>query len=166
LVDLLVTYMEMRRADPAPARACPVVGAMVAQERLDSADYISLYRAVGEPVQWDQRLRMAAEELDRLLALPSTHIHVLRVEGEAAGLCEFNGVGQPEVELVHFGLVPAFHGRRLGPFLLDQALRAIWSHAPQRVWLHTDTYDHPSAQSVYGRAGFKPYAQRMETFSD
>jgi GNAT superfamily N-acetyltransferase len=139
---------------------------MVALERLDSASYISLYRAVGEPVQWDQRLRMAAADLERLLALPSTQIHVLRVDGVAAGLCEYNGVGQPDVELVHFGLVPAFHGRRLGPFLLDHALRAVWSHAPQRVWLHTDTYDHPAAQSVYGQAGFKANAQRMETFPD
>ncbi len=158
--------MEMRQADPAPARASPVAGATVALERLGSADYVSLYRAVGEPVQWDQRLRMATEDLKHLLALPSTHIHVLRVAGEAAGLCEFNGVGQPEVELTHFGLVPAFHGRRLGPFLLDRALRAAWSHAPQRVWLHTDTYDHPAAQSVYRRAGFEPYEQRMETFPD
>jgi GNAT superfamily N-acetyltransferase len=165
LVDLLVTYMKMRQADLAPARAKPAAGASVALERLDSASYISLYRAVGEPVQWDQRLRMAAEDLERLLALPSTHIHVLRIEGAAAGLCEFNGVGQPDVELVHFGLVPAFHGRRLGPFLLDQALRA-WSHVPQRIWLHTDTFDHPAAQSVYSRAGFKPYDQRMETFPD
>ncbi|MGX5846729.1 GNAT family N-acetyltransferase [Mesorhizobium sp. PL10] len=166
MVDLLVTYMEMRQANPAPCRASPAAGATVARERLDRAAYLSLYRAVGEPVQWDQRLRMAAEDLERLLALSSTHIHVLRVEGEAAGLCEFNGVGQPDVELTHFGRVPAFQGRRFGPFLLDQALRAVWSHAPQRVWLHTDTYDHPSAQSVYGRAGFKPYVQRMETFPD
>ncbi|ESY08527.1 GNAT family N-acetyltransferase [Mesorhizobium sp. M0924] len=166
MVELFVTYMEMRQADLAPARANPAASARVVRERLDRAAYLSLYRAVGEPVQWDQRLRMPAEELERLLALPSTHIHVLRVEGEAAGLCEFNGVGQPEVELVHFGLVPVFQGRRLGPFLLDQALRAIWSHAPQGVWLHTDTYDHPAAQSVYRRAGFKAYAQRMETFPD
>ena len=158
--------MEMRQAGPAPASVKPVAGATVALERLNSASYIILYRAVGGPVQWDQRLRMAAGGLERLLALPSTHIHVLRVEGVAAGLCEFNGVGQPDVELVHFGLVPAFQGRRLGPFLLDRALRAVWSHAPQRVWLHTDTYDHPSAQSVYGRAGFKAYAQRVETFPD
>jgi GNAT superfamily N-acetyltransferase len=166
VVDLLVTYMEMRCLDPAPARSSPVVGAKVARERLGRAEYVSLYRAVGEPVQWDQRLRMADEDLERLLTLPSTHVHVLRVEGEAAGLCEFNGVGQAEIELTHFGLVPAFQGRRLGPFLLDQALRAAWSHAPQRIWLHTDTYDHPSAQSVYVSAGFKPYARRMEAFPD
>ena len=158
--------MEMRQADPAPARAKPAAGASVALERLDSASYISLYRAVGEPVQWDQRLRMPAAELERLLALPSTHIHVLRVEGAAAGLCEFNGVGQPDVELTHFGLIPALQGRRLGPYLLGEAVGAVWSHAPERLWLHTDTFDHPGAQAVYRRAGFRPYLQRVESFPD
>ncbi|WP_296744165.1 N-acetyltransferase [Mesorhizobium sp.] len=109
---------------------------------------------------------MPEADLETLLASPSTHIGVLRVDGETAGFCEFNGVGQPEVELVHFGLVRAFQGRRLGPFLLDRALRAAWSYQPERLWLHTDTHDHPAAQSVYRRAGFKAYAQRTETFPD
>lgn len=158
--------MEMREANAAPAFDCPLSGAKVARETLDMTNYISLYRAVGEPVQWDQRLRWPAGDLERLLASPSTHIHVLRVDGEAAGLCEFNGVGQPDVELTHFGLIPAFQGRKLGPFLLDQSLRAVWSLGPQRLWLHTDTFDHPGAQAVYRRAGFTAYAQRMETFPD
>jgi len=166
LVDLLVTYMEMRANDFAPALGEPPPGATVARETLDLADYVSLYRAVGEPVQWDQRLRMAADDLERLLALPSTHVHVLRVDGEAAGLCEFNGVGQPDVELTHFGLIPALQGRRLGPYLLGEAVGAVWSHAPERLWLHTDTFDHPGAQAVYRRAGFRPYLQRVESFPD
>ncbi|CAN7769100.1 GNAT family N-acetyltransferase [Mesorhizobium sp. LjNodule214] len=166
MVDLLVTYMEMTAPPSGDALMAPAPGAMVAHETLDIAGYVSLYRAVGEPVQWDQRLRMSPSELERLLALASTHVHVLRVDGEAAGLCEFNGVGQADVELTHFGLIPAFQGRKLGPFLLDRSLRTAWSHRPERLWLHTDTYDHPGAQSVYRRAGFKPYAQRMETFPD
>lgn len=166
MVDLLVTYMEMTAPPPGDAFAAPAPGAMVAHETLDIAGYVSLYRAVGEPVQWDQRLRIGSGELERLLALASTHIHVLRVDGEAAGLCEFNGVGQADVELAHFGLIPRFQGRKLGPFLLDRSLRAAWSHRPRRLWLHTDTFDHPSAQSVYTRAGFRPFLQRMETFPD
>ena len=166
MVDLLVTYMEMTEPPSGAAFAVPVADATVERETLDIVSYIRLYRAVGEPVQWDQRLRMAADDLERLLALPSTHIHVLRVDGEAAGLCEFNGVGQPDVELTHFGLTPAFQGRKLGPYLLDRSLRAVWSHAPERLWLHTDTFDHPGAQAVYRRAGFRPYLQRVESFPD
>ncbi|WP_217577383.1 N-acetyltransferase [Mesorhizobium sp. GbtcB19] len=166
MVDLLVTYMEMLEAPQGTPRASPLPGAIVAREKLDLSDYLDLYRAVGGPVQWDQRLRVPEAELETVLADAATHIHVLRVDGEAAGFCEFNGVGEAAIELVHFGLVPAFQGKRLGPFLLDRALRAAWSHRPQRLWLHTDTHDHPAARSVYERAGFRVYARRMETFPD
>ncbi|MBZ9850259.1 GNAT family N-acetyltransferase [Mesorhizobium sp. CA14] len=166
MVDLLVTYMEMLAPPQGAPLASPSSGAVVARERLDLSNYLDFYRAVGGPVQWDQRLSMAEADLETLLASASTHIHVLRVDGEAAGFCEFNGIEQAAIELVHFGLIPAFQGKRLGPFLLDQALRAAWSHRPQRLWLHTDTYDHPAAQSVYERAGFRVYTQRVESFPD
>ena len=166
MVDLLVTYMEMLAAPQGAALASPAPDAAVSREKPDLSSYLDLYRVVGGPVQWDQRLRMPKAELETLLASDATHIHVLRVDGKAAGFCEFDNVGQPAVELVHFGLAPAFQGRRLGPFLLDQSLRAAWSHRPQRLWLHTDTHDHPAAQSVYERAGFRAYARRMETFPD
>jgi hypothetical protein len=42
----------------------------------------------------------------------------------------------------------------------------VWSYAPSRIWLHTDTWDHPKAQFVYQRAGFRTYVQRVETFPD
>ena len=166
MVDLLVTYMEMLAAPRGAPLACPLPGVTVARERLDLSSYVDLYRAVGGPVRWDQRLRMPEAELETVLASASTHIHVLRVDGEAAGFCEFNGVEEAAIELAHFGLVPAVQGKRLGPFLLDGALRAAWAYRPQRLWLHTDTYDHPAAQSVYERAGFRAYARRMETFAD
>jgi GNAT superfamily N-acetyltransferase len=166
MVDLLVTYMEMLAPPQGAPLAAPLAGVVVARERLKSSFYLDLYRAVGGPVQWDQRLRMAEAELETLLVHDATHIHVLRVDGEAAGFCEFNNVGQAAIELVHFGLVPAVQGKQLGPFLLDQGVRAAWSHKPQRLWLHTDTYDHPAARSVYGRAGFRAYAERIETFPD
>ncbi|MDX8493328.1 GNAT family N-acetyltransferase [Mesorhizobium sp. VK22B] len=166
MVDLLVTYMEMTAPPSGEQLAAPLPGAAVTRELPDLPSYVSLYRAVGGPVQWDQRLRIPEPELEALLASTSTHIHVLRLDGEAAGFCEFNDVGQPAVELVHFGLMPAFQGQRLGPFLLDQSLRAAWSHRPGRLWLHTDTHDHPAARSVYERAGFRAYAQRMGTFPD
>ena len=70
------------------------------------------------------------------------------------------------MELTYFGLTEAFYGRRLGPYLLDRSLRSVWSQRPERVWLHTDTNDHPKAQSVYGRAGFQLRERRMESFPD
>ncbi|MBR2686787.1 MAG: GNAT family N-acetyltransferase [Aquamicrobium sp.] len=166
MVELLVTYLDMTASPSGTALASPGRLARLERENLSPADYLDLYRAVGASLDWDQRLRMPGEQLAILLASPSTWLNVLRVDGVAAGFCEFNGVGEPVVELAHFGLAAAFQGRGLGPYLLDSSLRAIWSQKPQRVWLHTDTNDHPKALSVYLRAGFAIRERRMESFPD
>jgi ribosomal protein S18 acetylase RimI-like enzyme len=144
----------------------PTAGAKIDREVLDQTSYLLLYRAIGEPLQWDQRLRMPTSDLQAFLCSPTTHIFVLRIDGQAVGLCEFDGVGKPEIELTNFGLIANARGQRLGPYLLDRALRVVWSFAPRRIWLHTDTNDHPRAQFIYRRAGFQIYAQRVETFPD
>lgn len=166
MVDLLVSYLEMTAPPSSAPVPAPMANIGVARERLTRADYLALYRAVGDAVQWDQRLRLPVMELDALLYDDATHIHVLRSDGVASGLAEFERVGSDEVEMVNFGLVPAMQGKRLGPFLLDRALRAVWQHRPRRIWLHTDTNDHPKAIGTYERAGFSLYKRQMETFPD
>lgn len=166
MVVLLVTYLEMKAPPQENALSAPTDGITVEREALDQTEYLDLYRGIGAPLQWDQRLRMQPSELHSFLVNSTTHLYVLRLAGQAVGLCEFDGVGRPDVELTHFGLIPNVQGQRLGPYLLDRALRSVWSYAPRRVWLHTDTNDHPKALSSYQRAGFQIYAQRAETFPD
>jgi len=166
MADLLVTYFEMIAPPRGAALAAPTAGAEINEELIDRTSYLRLYRAVGEALHWDQRVRMLASELQAFLESPATRIFVLRLGKQPAGLCEFDGVGGPEVELTNFGLVKSVQGRGLGPWLLDRALRTVWSVGPRRIWLHTDTNDHPAAQTVYQRAGFHLYAQRIEAFPD
>ena len=166
MVDLLVSYLDMNSPPPGDPLPAPVPGAAVQRERIGVDAYLELYRAVGGSFDWDRRLRMPRGELGALLALPSTWIYVLRIAGLPAGLCEFNRAGEPVVELAHFGLGQPFYGKRLGPYLLDLSLRSVWRLEPERVWLHTDTNDHPKALSVYLRAGFELRERRMETFPD
>jgi ribosomal protein S18 acetylase RimI-like enzyme len=166
MVTLLVTYMEMiappQEVVPSPSN----IAVQIDREVLDQTSYLCLYRAVGELPRWDQRLRMPNSNLQAFLSAHTTHIFVLRLDGQAVGLCEFDGVGKTQIELTNFGLIPDVQGQRLGPYLLDRALRVVWSYAPSRIWLHTDTWDHPKAQSVYQRAGFRICAQRVETFPE
>lgn len=164
---LLVTYMELR--DPPanrPVLPAPSASLSIQPERLSVADYVALYRAVGTLLDWDSRLRLSQAALAAFLSAPSTTILVLREAGEAIGLCEFDAVDTPDIELTHFGLVPAAYGRRLGPFLLDTALRAVWSGTTRRLWLHTDTKDHAKAQATYARAGFTVFKEQVEDFPD
>jgi ribosomal protein S18 acetylase RimI-like enzyme len=136
----------------------------IALEPLTVSEYLALYRRVGESVRWDQRLKMPEQELAALLNSGCLKIYVVRdARGEALGFCEFDRSAFPQIELKNFGLIPAARGRSLGSRLLSLALREEWKSSPSRIWLHTDSWDHPSAVRLYQKVGFHVYAVREET---
>lgn len=49
---------------------------------------------------------------------------------------------------------------------MDLAKEMAWSRNIRRMWVHTCTYDHPGAVRFYTKAGFKPYAYRIEIQAD
>jgi GNAT superfamily N-acetyltransferase len=160
-MKLRVTYLE--QVEPAPPPALYWGSERVTVERLSRPDYLALYRRVGEALRWDQRSNMPPAELDALLAGGALHLYLLRdLHGEALGFCEFDRTGFPQIELKNFGLVPEAQGRGLGPWLLATALQGEWRTNPDRIWLHTDTWDHPAAVQIYQRAGFRIFDVRDE----
>jgi ribosomal protein S18 acetylase RimI-like enzyme len=139
----------------------------IALERLDIDEYLCLYRKVGAAVRWDQRLRMPRGPLEELLGSERTRTYVLRGAGsDAIGLCEFDRVEFPEIELKNFGVVPECQGRGLGSWLLASALNSEWASRPTRIWLHTDTWDHPAALPLYKWAGLRVMFTRDELPGD
>lgn len=154
---LRVMYLELRAA---PSCLVDRVGPeSIRLERFSRADYLLLYGRVGEQLRWDQRKLMPPADLRSLLAGNQLFIYVVRdTQGEALGFCEFDRTDFPEIELKNFGLVPEARGRGLGPWLLSTGLREEWKLGPTRIWLHTDTWDHPAALRVYERQGFCVYA--------
>ena len=78
------------------------------------------------------------------------------MRGAPVGYAELEHDGDA-VELVSFGLLPAFIGRGLGPRLLDAVLRRAWALGPSRVWVHTCSLDGPAALRTYQRRGLTVY---------
>lgn len=155
-----VSYLELTES-PAPFRA-RLGQERVSRERLSVDEYLDLYARVGEPQRWDQRIRMAREELIRLLESQHSQIYVLRdSRREALGFCEFER-RLPQIELRNFGLIPPAQGRGLGSWLLRTALHHEWATGPARIWLHTDDWDHPAAMRLYQDAGFRIYMAREQ----
>lgn len=159
MAQLVVTSMEML-GPPRGVQPLSPADARVAREVPARADYLALYHAVGDPLQWDEHLKLDDAALDAFLNDPATWIHILRVSGRPGGFCEFSGVGGEVVQLTHFGLIPALQGRGLGPFLLHQALVDVWRQGTRRIWLETDSYDHPKAIATYAHAGFRVFNRR------
>jgi ribosomal protein S18 acetylase RimI-like enzyme len=164
VTTLRVSYMELTEP-PASIPTRPGEG-RIARENLPLAEYLDLYRRVGETVGWDQRLKMPPSELIELLESQRSRIYVLRdASGLALGFCEFEHC-LPEIELKNFGLVPAARGKRLASWLLQTSIQSEWELEPTRIWLHTDNWDHPAAARLYESAGFRVYQVREEPPGD
>lgn len=162
MVAIPVTYLELTAPPTTPPLAPTHDRVSTASERLGLCPYMELWREVGAPWDWNGRSQMTDGAIAAVLASPETDIYVLRHDGVAVGFCEFNRPDPPDSEIKYFGLLPTMQGRRLGPYLLDFALREHWRRfAPRRIWLHTDTGDHGRAIATYEHAGFRTFAVRI-----
>lgn len=167
-VEVTITYLEMTER-PAQLNVPPPRGmrlALLHAYRPSVGFYRYLYDTVGAPWLWYERRAMDDTALRAIIQDDGVEIYVLYANGVPAGYAELDRRASDEIELAYFGLMPDFIGRRLGPYLLASALGTAWTYEPRRVWLHTNTRDHPKALRLYQRFGFRPYDQVRQTVPD
>jgi GNAT superfamily N-acetyltransferase len=167
-LPVTITFLEMTER-PAHPHLSPPQGLNCTLLRLREPSvrfYRYLYDTVGEPWLWFERRAMVDEELARIVQDERIEIYVLNVDGEPAGFAEFDRRFPPDIELVYFGLMPDFIGKGLGRYLLTWAIDTAWNHAPERLWVNTNTLDHPKALPLYQRCGFRPFKQEHTLFDD
>ncbi len=148
------TYLEMFAR---PERIVPPPRAGLAVVHVPTptvAYYRALYDAVGRDYDWTSRKKLSDAELAALLNDPRLEVHLLTADGAPAGFAELDRRTEGEIELVQFGLLPAFIGQGLGRYFLQWTIDKAWSYSPRRLWLHTCTKDHPAALPNYLKAGF------------
>jgi len=151
--------------DPSFLRAAPCPDPTARVERVfgcPASFFRYLYAEVGRGYFWYERARWTDEQILSRLSDPAVSLHLLTVRGAPAGYFELEKHHDGSVEISYFGLLPEFHGRGLGKYLLTEAALAAWALSAARVWLHTCTLDHPGALANYVGRGFRPY--RTETY--
>ena len=121
---------------------------------LSAALYRDLYFGVGEKWNWLDRMVISGTELEEKINKSHVHIFVFEVEEQQVGYAELV-VEDDFVEILYFGLFPAFTGKGLGPSLLRWTIEKAWSYNKPLVQLNTCSLDHPKALEVYLKAGFE-----------
>lgn len=162
IVDVKVFYLEMLAWPTGNALPLPAGAVVLHAKRPTVAYYRFLYNAVGKDYHWLTRGRMADAELDAVLANPLNEVHVLHIDGSPAGFAELDRRVPGEIEIVQFGLIPGFIGKGLGKGFLRWTVEKARGYAPNRLWLHTCTLDHPAALPNYLKGGFAVYEERMK----
>ncbi|HKS33258.1 MAG TPA: GNAT family N-acetyltransferase [Enterobacteriaceae bacterium] len=165
-VASVVTCLEMREKPDITPRALPE-GFTLERYAGGSLDqYRALFRKVGADWLWFSRLLMSDEKLAAVLSNAALEIYVIRHEGKDVGLMELDFSAPGEAELAFLGLVSGTTGQGIGRAVMDAATELAWSKPVQRFWVHTCSFDHPSALSFYRRSGFVPYALQVEVQVD
>ncbi len=162
LIEATVTFLELRdRPPPMPFPLGDQRFALREEPDIALDRYRQLYDAVGRPHHWTSR-RLADDLLAREIHGEGMSIHVLEAADEPAGWFELEaGRQRGRTRIVHFGIMPAFRGRRLARPLLGGAIEAAFATGAKVVTLETNSLDHPAAMHLYRSVGFQPVNTRV-----
>lgn len=164
-MSITVTTWSLEQTSPADLRpaAEPDGDVRIVRSEVPSAEFSRfLYTAVGGDIRWTDRLAWSYEEWHEAVSRPGVETWVAYERGTPAGYVELEAQEDGTVEIVYFGLVPAFRGRRIGGHLLSYGVARAWDMAERRpgrtptkrVWLHTCSKDGEHAMDNYLRRGF------------
>ncbi|MEU8542189.1 GNAT family N-acetyltransferase [Streptomyces sp. NPDC048717] len=143
----------------------------IARAGFPSAEFSRfLYTAVGGDIHWGDRLSLTRAQWQAILEKPGTETWVAYEDGTPAGYVELDAQDEGVVEIVYFGLIPAFRGRGIGGRLLSYGVARAWDLAERwperpptkRVWLHTCSLDGEHAMANYERRGFRLFDTKTE----
>ncbi|WP_406398948.1 GNAT family N-acetyltransferase [Streptomyces sp. NBC_00879] len=172
-MSITVTTWSLEHTSPADLRPSPAPEGdlRIVRAEVPSPEFSRfLYAAVGGDIHWNDRLDMTYAQWEGLLARPGTETWVAYEKGTPAGYVELEAQDGGCVEIVYFGLIPAFRGRRIGGHLLSYGVARAWDLAERwpgipptkRVWLHTCSKDGPHAMDNYLRRGFTLFDTKVE----
>ncbi|MEV4919300.1 GNAT family N-acetyltransferase [Streptomyces tirandamycinicus] len=172
-MSITVTTWSLEQTSPSDLRpaAEPAGDVRIVRAEVPSPEFSRfLYTAVGGDIRWTDRLGLTHAQWRETLTRPGVETWVAYERGTPAGYVELEAQDEGAVEIVYFGLVPAFRGRRIGGHLLTYGTARAWDLAERwpgrtptkRVWLHTCSKDGPYAMDNYLRRGFTLFDTRVE----
>ena len=132
----------------------------------EPAEYLSLFRAVGNRWMWTSRLLMDEDALRNILHHDAVEVYLIEKDDRQIGLLELDFREPKQCEIGFFGIIPDMNGQGYGRWLMAEALNRAWRPEISRVWLHTCTEDSPRAIPFYMSSGFTPYKREIEINPD
>ena len=116
------------------------------------------YKQIGKKHQWIDRLTWTDKNWLEYFSNPNLFTYILKNSGEIAGFFEIiYHKNKSETEITYFGLLEEYFGKRLGVYMLSEAIKKSFSFDVKRVWVHTCSFDHKNALKNYLSRGMKIY---------
>ena len=114
------------------------------------------YKNIGKKHKWTDRLVWTEAQWIEYVSSKKVKTYILKYQNDLAGYFEliFHS-DEKEVEIAYFGLLEEFQNKKLGSYLLSQAIKKSFNSKINRVWVHTCSLDHKNALKNYIARGMK-----------
>jgi ribosomal protein S18 acetylase RimI-like enzyme len=114
------------------------------------------YKNIGKKHKWTDRLVWTEAQWIDYVSSKKVRTYIFKYQNDLAGFFEliFHS-NEKEVEIAYFGLLEEFQNKKLGSYLLSQAIKKSFKNKIKRVWVHTCSLDHKNALKNYIARGMK-----------
>ena len=120
------------------------------------------YKNIGKNCEWVDRLVWTDLDWAKYISDKKLSTYILREKNEIAGYFELlYNQNSKESEIAYFGILEEYFGKKLGGYLLSEAIKVSFALGSQRIWVHTCSLDHKNALNNYLSRGMKIF--RSET---
>ena len=114
------------------------------------------YKNIGKKHNWIDRLVWTEKQWMDYVSSKKVKTYVLKYKDDLVGFFELIiHIEKKEVEIAYFGLLEEFQNKKLGSYLLSQAIQKSFIKGIYRVWVHTCSLDHENALNNYIARGMK-----------
>ena len=114
------------------------------------------YKNVGRKHKWIDRLVWTETQWIDYVSSEKIETYIFKHKDDLVGFFELiSHIEKQEVEIAYFGLLEEFQNKKLGSYLLSQAIQKSFKENINRVWVHTCSLDHKNALNNYIARGMK-----------
>ena len=115
-----------------------------------------LYKNIGKNHNWVDRLSWSEEDWINYVSNKNVRTYVFKFKDDLVGFFEL--IFHPkknETEIAYFGILEEYQNKKLGSYLLSEAIKLSFQNNIGRVWVHTCSLDHKNALQNYISRGMK-----------
>ncbi len=114
------------------------------------------YKKIGIKHKWVDRLIWTESQWMDYVSNKNVRTYVLKFKEDLVGFFELiSHYEKKEVEIAYLGILEEYHNKKLGSYLLSEAIKESFKNKIDRVWVHTCTLDHKNALNNYMMRGMK-----------
>ena len=123
------------------------------------------YKEIGKKHRWIDRLVWSDKNWNDYLNTLGVATYVLKNNEDLVGYFEQNIYSQKkECEIAYFGILEEYIGKKIGSYLLSEAIKKSFETGTKRIWVHTCSLDHKHALDNYLSRGMKVFKSESISF--